>query len=437
MAEISQRVGGNGARSTEPGTVAHWGQRRGTLHDADGLIAGPGDPSAGGPRPGDPCIDGGTQGPEVGAGGLGAGTGSNAALRGVDQPLRVLSPDGSPTGASDPPYPALLGPEQHRQMLTDMILTRRVDAELVDLQRQGQLALYASCLGQEAAQVGVAAAMRAQDWLFPQYRELGMLVARGVDPVGVAMMWRGAYHGGRGLLERHTSPICIVVGANALHAAGFALGVRLDAADEVVVVPIGDGALSEGDVHEALNMAAVYEVPCLFVVQNNQWAISVPGRVQTKSATLAHKAVAYGMPGIRCDGNDVLATYSVASDALRWIRAGGGPVLLELLTYRRGAHTTADDPTRYRGDAELERWAALDPIDRHRRHLVAEGIWGEEEERRAASVADEAAAHVRAEVCDAADPSATGLFDLVFTRPTKELERQRAQLERELARRRS
>ncbi len=353
-------------------------------------------------------------------------------VRGLDDPLRILSPGGERTGALDPPYPAL-DPEAHRRLLNDMIVTRRVDTELVNLQRQGQLALYASCLGQEAAQVGVATAMGAHDWLFPEYRELGMFVARGVDPVGIAMMWRGAYHGGRGLLERHSSPICIVVGANALHATGYALGVKLDAADEVVVASMGDGALSEGDVHEAFNMASVFEVPCLFVVENNQWAISVPIRAQTKSATLAQKAIAYGMPGVRCDGNDVLATYSVTADALRQIRAGGGPVLLELVTYRRGAHTTSDEPKRYRDDEELEHWAAMDPIERYRRHLSAEGIWGPEEERRSASAADEAAAHVRAEVYDAADPPATGLFDLVFAKPTNELERQRAQLERELS----
>jgi 2-oxoisovalerate dehydrogenase E1 component subunit alpha len=355
-------------------------------------------------------------------------------LRGIDEPLRVLSPDGTPTGTVRAPYPAILGTDRHRRMLTDMIVTRRLDTELVHLQRQGQLALYASCLGQEAAQVGVAAAMRDEDWLFPQYRQLGMFVARGVDPVGVAMMWRGAYHGGRGLLERRSSPVCIVVGANALHATGYALGVKLDAGDEVVVAALGDGALSEGDVHEAFNMAAVFGVPCLFVVENNQWAISVPGRTQTKSTTLAQKAVAYGMPGVRCDGNDVLATYSVASDALRRIRAGGGPVLLELVTYRRGAHTTSDDPTRYRDEAEVERWTALDPLDRYRRHLGAEGIWGTAEEQQATAAADEAAARVRAEVYDAGDPSAAGLFDLVFAKPTKELERQRAQLERELSR---
>jgi len=353
-------------------------------------------------------------------------------LWGIDEPLRVVGADGKRTGAADPRYPDDLGSEGLRRLLTDMVVTRRLDVELVRLQRQGQLALFSPCLGQEAAQVGVAAAMMPEDWLFPQYRELGMFVARGIDPVGIAMMWRGAYHGGRGLIEKKTMPMCIVVGAQVPHAAGYAMGVKLDGATEVVVAVMGDGALSEGDVHEAFNMATVFDLPCLFVVQNNQWAISVPPQTQTHSTTLAQKAVAYGMPGVRCDGNDVLATYSVTAESLRRIREGGGPMLVELVTYRRGPHTTSDDPTRYRDQAELEHWAALDPVDRYRRHLEGEGLWGEPEEEAVGKVAEEAAARLRAEVYDAPDPPVTELFDLVFSKPTKELEHQRAQLESSL-----
>jgi pyruvate dehydrogenase E1 component alpha subunit len=353
-------------------------------------------------------------------------------LWGIDAPLSVLDPEGRRTGATSPRYPDDLAADERRRLLTHMVVTRRLDAELVRLQRQGQLALYASCLGQEGAQVGVAAALATGDWLFPQYRELGLFVARGIDPVGIAMMWRGAYHGGRGLIDKKTMPMCIVVGAHAPHAAGYAMGVKLDGAPEVVVAVMGDGALSEGDVHEACNMATVFDLPCLFVVQNNHWAISVRSEVQTHSATLAQKAVAYGMPGVRCDGNDVLATYSVTADALRRIRDGGGPMLLELVTYRRGAHTTSDDPTRYRDEAELEHWSALDPIDRYRRHLEREGLWGTPEQEAADGAAEEAAARLRAEVYDAPDPPVTELFDLVFSKPTSELERQRAELESSL-----
>lgn len=355
------------------------------------------------------------------------------ALWGVDEPLRVVGPDGTRTGATDPRYPDELGPEGLRRLLVEMAVTRRLDTELVRLQRQGQLALFASCLGQEAAQVGVAAAMAPEDWLFPQYRELGMFVTRGVDPVGIAMMWRGAYHGGRGMIEKRTMPMCIVVGAHAPHATGYAMGLQLDGATDAVVAVLGDGALSEGDAHEAFNIASVFRLPCLFVVENNQWAISVRPETQTHSATLAQKAVAYGMPGVRCDGNDVLATYSVTAEALRRIREGGGPMLVELVTYRRGAHTTSDDPTRYQDEAELEHWVALDPLDRYRRHLEREGLWGEPQEEAASKAAEEAAARLRAEVYDAPDPPATELFDLVFSKPTPELERQRAQLESSLA----
>ena len=221
-------------------------------------------------------------------------------------------------------------------MLTAMIVTRRLDEEFVNLQRQGQLGLFASCRGQEAAQVGAASALRPTDWLFPQYRELGAFVVRRIPPEAIAMMWRGVCHGGMDLLEYCSAPISIPVGTHALHAVGYAMGISLDGDDGVAAAFIGDGSLSEGDVHEALNMAGVFQAPCIFFVQNNQWAISVPASKQTRAATIAQKALAYGMPAVRCDGNDVLACSEAMIEAVLRARSGDGPTLIEAVTYRAG-----------------------------------------------------------------------------------------------------
>jgi pyruvate dehydrogenase E1 component alpha subunit len=346
-----------------------------------------------------------------------------------EAPFQIIQPDGSRNPGL---YPESLTDDDHRRMLTTMIVTRRLDAEFVNLQRQGQLALFPSCLGQEAAQIGVTFALRSDDWLFPQYRELGVFMARGIDPAGVAGMWRGTYHGGRGMLEHCCAPICIPVGSQALHAAGYALGVKLDDSDSVVAAFIGDGSLSEGDVHEALNMAAVFNVPCVFVIQNNHWAISVPLKAQTRSASLAQKAIAYGMPSKRCDGNDVLATWTVMNDAVERARHGEGPTLVELVTYRMGAHTTSDDPTRYRSEVEHQHWAKLDPLDRYRRHLTEGGRWSAEDEASAAAAGNAAATALRNSVFCVGDVDPLTMFDYVFGHPTSELSRQRAQLAEEL-----
>jgi len=323
---------------------------------------------------------------------------------------------------------------EHLQMFEAMVVTRALDQEHVHLQRQGQLALYPSCLGQEGAQVGAAAALRADDMLFPQYRELGAWVVRGVDPVGIAMMWRGAWHGGAGLFEHNSATVSIPIGTQALHAVGYAMGISLDGDDTIAVACIGDGATSEGDVHEAMNFASVFGAPCLFFVQNNQYAISVPLHDQTKAASIAHKAVAYGMPGVRCDGNDVLATYATVREAAQHARRGGGPVLVEAVTYRMEAHTTSDDPTRYRSAEEVDAWARLDPLVRYRAYLRGEGILTDALEADTDARAAAAAARLRTAVFDAPDADPLELFDHVFATPTPALVEQRAELLRELAR---
>ena len=278
--------------------------------------------------------------------------------------VQLVRPDGTPT--DDPRHPIVLNDSEYRSFYDAMVVTRTLDQEFINLQRQGQLALYPSCRGQEAAQVGAGYAMAQTDWMFPQYRELGVWVARGVDPAGIGVMWRGTWHGGGDLLEHGSAPISIPIGTHALHAVGYALGAALDRDPVAAIAFIGDGATSEGDVHEAMNFAAVLDAPCVFFVQNNQWAISVPVERQTKAPSLAHKAIGYGMPGVRCDGNDVLACYAVVQEAVDRARRGGGPTLIEAVTYRMEAHTTSDDPTRYQPREELDEWSRKDPIERYR-----------------------------------------------------------------------
>ncbi len=348
------------------------------------------------------------------------------------EPVQLVQPDG--LLCTNPRYSVDLGDEELLALHRAMVLTRALDQELINLQRQGQLALYPSCRGQEAAQVGLAAALTDDDWLFPQYRELGAWVWRGVDAGGVGAMWRGTWHGGFDLLDHGSAPISIPIGTQPLHAVGYAMGITLDGSSSVAVACLGDGATSEGDVHEALNFAAVYAAPCIFFVQNNQWAISVPLHDQTKSASIAHKALAYGMPGVRCDGNDVLATYAVVREAAANARAGRGPTLIEAVTYRMGAHTTSDDPTRYRSAEELASWATLDPITRLSALLTSRGILDELAQR---DIEEDAKAHttrLRDAVVDAPDLEPDELFAHVFTEPTPALVAQRSLLRDELAR---
>jgi len=320
------------------------------------------------------------------------------------------------------------------QLFTDMKVTRRLDQEFVNLQRQGQLALFPPSRGQEAAQVGTATALRSDDWMFPQYRELGAFVVRGIDPGGLGHLWRGTCHGGFGFVEKACAPLSIPIGTHALHAVGMALGMSLDGSDSVAVAFVGDGATSEGDVHEALNMAAVFDAPCIFVIQNNQWAISVPLAEQTRTTNLADKASAYGMPGVRCDGNDALACLMVMRDAVDRARRGEGPTLIEAVTYRMGAHTTSDDPTRYRTEEELATWSELDPIDRFERFLRLEGLWSDAKDASANEAARAAATRLRDAVFDAPAPDPLLAFDHVLSERSPSLQAQRDQLAAEIGR---
>ncbi|MDT5092699.1 MAG: 2-oxoisovalerate dehydrogenase component alpha subunit [Mycobacterium sp.] len=347
------------------------------------------------------------------------------------EPVCLVGPDGRPT--DEDRYSRELPTETLSWLYEMMVVTRALDSEFVNLQRQGELALFPSSNGQEAAQVGAAAALRKTDWLFPQYRELGVYLVRGIPPGNIGLMWRGTWLGGLQFDKKRCAPMSIPIGTQALHAVGAAMAAQRLGEDSITVAFIGDGATSTGDVHEALNFAAVFKAPCVFYVQNNQWAISVPVSRQSAAPSLAHKAIGYGMPGIRVDGNDPLACFAVMAEAAKRARAGDGPTLIEAVTYRMGPHTTSDDPTRYRTQDELDRWSALDPIVRYRTYLESIGVWSPRTE----SVIEGRAARLRTELRDAVfgapDVDATELFEHVYAEMTPDLIAQRDQLLAELA----
>ena len=271
-------------------------------------------------------------------------------------------------------------PEELLRMYRMMVLTRTFDTKAINLQRTGKLGTYASCLGHEAAHVGVGAAMRPEDCFAPMYREYGAQFWRGVKMEEVLLYWGGDERGNDFAAARHDFPWCVPIGTQCLHAAGAALAFKLRDEPRCAVSVIGDGGTSQGDFYEALNLAAVRELPAVFVVVNNKWAISVPLALQTASKTLAQKAIAAGMPGIQVDGNDVIAVRQTMEDALQQAREGGGPTLVEAVTYRLSDHTTADDASRYRQKGEVEDAWKTEPLIRIRRYLMDSGTWSDADE---------------------------------------------------------
>ena len=330
------------------------------------------------------------------------------------------------TGArrAHPGYDVHLEPAEALEVLADLVLMRRLDTEAEALQRQGQLGLWPGSRGQEAAQVGAARALRRQDHVFPSYRDHGFLLARDVDPLHLLSLFRGVDHGGWDPVAHGVHPYTMVIAAQMLPAVGYAMGVQRDGAvgtgdperDTAVVVCFGDGATSQGEAAEALNWAAVYNAPVVFFCQNNQWAISEP--VQRQSAVPLHRrAEGAGVPGVLVDGNDVLAVLAVVRTALERARSGGGPTFVEAFTYRMGAHTTADDPTRYRDAAEVDVWRERDPLDRFRAHLRAEGVLDDAAERAVQERADAFAARLRAGLGEMADPDPASMFEHAYAEP--------------------
>ena len=298
----------------------------------------------------------------------------------------------------------------------DMVVVRRIDAEGTALQRQGELALWPPLLGQEAAQVGSGRALRADDFAFGSYREHGVAYTRGVELVGLVQVWRGATASGWDPYAVNMATLQVIIGAQALHATGYAMGIKADGADAVAVAYFGDGAMSEGDVSEAMIFAASYQAPVVFFCQNNHWAISEPVRLQSK-VHFADRATGFGIPSLRVDGNDILAVTAATRVALDRARSGGGPTFIEAVTYRMGPHTTADDPTRYRTPEDLEAWRARDPIDRLATHLRNAGVLDDAAEAIVQQRATAVAADLRSGCLALPDPDPLTIFDHVYAEP--------------------
>ena len=348
--------------------------------------------------------------------------------------VRLLTPDGRRVEHPDATW---TGSEDDLLALhRDMVLTRRIDTEGYALQRHGELGLWPPSLGQEAVQVGTARALRPRDMAFPTYRDHGVVWVRGVPPERLLGLYRGSEMGGWDPDEHRIALPSIIIGAQCLHATGYAMGVLMDEAvghgdpevgdpgrDEAVAVYLGDGATSQGDTLEALSWAASFTLPVVFVIENNQYAISTPTN-RPGAVPLVQRADGFGMPGVRVDGNDVLACQAVMEAALQRARDGRGPTLIEAVTFRRGAHTTSDDPTRYRESAEEEYWEARDPIARVRALLDSSGAHTEA----LAALDAEAAAlgeHLRAACRAVPDPDLADMFDRMYVEPTAELQEQR------------
>lgn len=279
-----------------------------------------------------------------------------------------------PEGRVDPQREPALSPALLKKLFEDMLLIREFDARAIGMQRQGRMGTYAPTTGQEAVQIGSAAALEAGDWVAPSFREMGVLLHRGVKPSTMFLYFLGSEEGNRLPRKLRSLPYCVPCATQVLHAVGIAMAAKYKKDPIAVATYFGDGATSEGDFHEGLNFAGVYQTPNLFICQNNQWAISTPRAMQTRSETIAQKALAYGFSGVQVDGNDVLAVYHATSEAAKRAREGGGPTLIECLTYRLGVHTTSDDPSRYRDESEVKAWQAKDPIDRFEKYLIAKGL---------------------------------------------------------------
>jgi len=275
-----------------------------------------------------------------------------------------------------------LSKDQLLKMYKTMVLGRVADTKAVQFQRQGRMLTFVINKGQEAAQVGSAAALEEQDWVVPAFREFSTLLYRGAPLYNLYLYWYGNEWGSHFPEGVKILPVNITIGAQFNHATGIALASKFLKKNEVVLTFIGDGGTSEGEFHEGLNFASVFDAPVVFIIQNNHYAISVPRNKQTKSITLAQKALAYGIPGIQVDGNDVLAMYVATKEAVERARRGEGPTLIEAVTYRLGAHTTSDDPTLYREDKEVEEWIKKEPLIRFKKYLIDKGYWSEEEDQK-------------------------------------------------------
>jgi pyruvate dehydrogenase E1 component alpha subunit len=352
-----------------------------------------------------------------------------------EQPMiQLLTPTGERLDHPEySPRVAHLDPDALRGLYRDMVLVRRFDNEATALQRQGELGLFPQALGQEAAQIGSGRALAPQDYAFPSYREHGVAHTRGVDLVDVLRQFRGIDHGGWDPRAHNFHLYTLVIGSHTLHATGYAMGIQRDGSvgtgdperDAAVIAYFGDGATSQGDTNEAFIFAAVNNAPIVLFCQNNQWAISEPTDRQSR-VPIVDRGRGFGVPSVRVDGNDVLACYAVTAEALERAHSGGGPTFIEAWTYRMGAHTTSDDPTRYRSAAEEEHWRRRDPIDRLQAHLEQIGELPQAFLDELAAEGDAFCARVRADVRAMDKPSTGTMFEHVYASHNAVVEGERA-----------
>ena len=293
----------------------------------------------------------------------------------IEEPYMILDEDGKIADKASVPS---FSDEELKYLYRTMVFTRIIDEKAVSYQRQGRMLTYAPNTGQEAAQVGSAYALEKKDWLVPAFRELGGWLIKGVPLKNIYLYWYGNEWGSYMPEDVNMLPISIPIASQLEHATGIGMANNIKGEDSVVLAYVGDGGTSSGDFHEAINFAGVFKAPVVFVIQNNQFAISVPRRLQTSSKTLAQKAIAYDIPGILVDGNDIFAMYVVTKKAVERARQGLGPTLIEAYTYRLGAHTTSDDPTKYRKEEEVTEWAVKDPIKRFETFLLDQGVIDQE-----------------------------------------------------------
>jgi pyruvate dehydrogenase E1 component alpha subunit len=343
--------------------------------------------------------------------------------------LRVLDETGKTVPGLDPDLPEA----ELRTIYERMLRTRAADAKAVKLQRQGRLGTYAPSLGHEACQVGLASAMAGNDWFFPYFRDLGIFITLGYPLADYYHLWMGNEAGMKTPDGVNIFPISVPVGSQIPQAVGAGLAAKYRKLPIAIVTTFGDGATSEGDFHEGLNFAGVFRTPNVFVCQNNQFAISVPRTRQTAAATIAQKAVAYGFPGVQVDGNDVLAVYAAAREALGNARAGRGPTLIEAYTYRMGDHTTSDDAARYRSKEEVREWERRDPILRFRLYLGKKGLWDEAYEKAVQESATEFVEKAVAEAEARLTATLDDIFAYTYAAMPPELEAQLADLKAFLA----
>jgi len=334
--------------------------------------------------------------------------------------FQILKPDGTLHPDVKPP----ISDQETLQLYQKMVFIRLADQKALMLQRQGRMGTYAPIWGQEACQVGSAYILQGGDWVFPAFRELGATLMMGIPLKTIYLYWMGNEEGSRAPEGVNVAPVSIPVGTHPLHAVGVAWAAKIRGDKIVTISYFGDGATSKGDFHEAMNLAGVFKTPSIFFCQNNQFAISVPRKIQTASETIAQKAIAYGVDGIQVDGNDLFAVSTVTKEAVAKARSGGGSTLIEAVTYRFGPHTTADDPTKYRREDEIEPWKQLDPLVRLRLYLKGRGLWSDEVENRMTEEAQKEIDQAVKEAETVPVPELEEIFKYVYAEMTPQLKEQ-------------